>query len=359
MDNILTPSWLAQNARMRQPRELPPELRARPFTVAEARAAGLSRRRTRARDLVDPCYGVRVSAATPDSLLERVSALNAVTTAVVSHLSAAGLWGFPLPPAAANRAGVHLTSPPGQRAVRRKNVVGHQQALGPGEIVAGARVSCTSPLRTWFDLAGELSLDDLVIAGDYLLRRKNPLTTLCELDDYLAGKPGKPGYRTALRARALLRAGTDSPKETELRLLLIRHGLPEPGINVPMFDETGGWIQDPDLSYEREKIAIQYDGGHHASPTQRRSDIFRDENARDAGWHVVVLTQWDLTPFAPGMEPSAVVRVRAALTDRGWSPAPAPKPSLRPTLSRPRPSHLTQMAAKPAGIAAIAAKSPQ
>jgi hypothetical protein len=89
-----------------------------------------------------------------------------------------------------------------------------------------------------------------------------------------------------------------------------------------MFDETGRWIQDPDLSFEKQKIAIQYDGGHHATPAQRRSDIFRDEDARDAGWRVVVLTQWHLTPFAPGTEP-AVTRVRDALTERGWNPAPA------------------------------------
>lgn len=304
--------------------------------MAEARTAGLSRRRTRAQDLVTPCYGVRATAAIPDSLLKRVHALTAVTGAVVSHLSAAALWGFPLPRALENLAVVHLTSRPGRRAVRHKNVVGHQQALEPEEIVSGARVSCTSPLRTWFDLAGILSLDELIIAGDFLLRRRNPLTTLDRLDAFLAGKQGRPGYRRAMRARSLIRAGTDSPKETELRLLLIRHGLPEPGINVPMFDETGGWIQDPDLSYEQEKVAIQFDGGHHATPAQRRSDIFRDENARDAGWRVVVLTQWHLTPFAPGMEPSAVTRVRAALSERGWTPASVPKPGRR-RRARPTP----------------------
>jgi hypothetical protein len=132
-----------------------------------------------------------------------------------------------------------------------------------------------------------------------------------------------------MQARTLMRAGTGSPKETELRLLLLRHGLPEPGINVPIFDETGRWIQDPDMSYEEQKIAIQYDGGHHATPGQRRSDIFRDEDARDAGWRVVVLTQWHLTPFASGMEPSAVTRVRAALTEHGWNPAPAEVPKGR------------------------------
>ncbi|WP_261382384.1 hypothetical protein [Arthrobacter sp. UKPF54-2] len=167
-----------------------------------------------------------------------------------------------------------------------------------------------------------LSLDDVVIAGDFLLRRRNPLATVAELDSYLAGKRGTRGFRRAMRARELVRAGTDSPKETELRLLLLRHGLPEPEINVPMFDETGGWVQDPDLSYETEKVAFQYDGGHHATPAQRRSDIFRDERARDAGWRVVVLTQWDLTPFAPGLEPTAVTRVRSALVERGWTVAP-------------------------------------
>jgi len=127
----------------------------------------------------------------------------------VSQLSAAVLWGFPLPQALENLAVIHLTSRPGQRAVRHKNVVGHQQALEPEEIVTGVKVSCTSPLRTWFDLAGILSLDDLVITGDFLLRRRNPLTTIHELDAFLAGKQG---CRRAVQARSLIRADTDSPQ---------------------------------------------------------------------------------------------------------------------------------------------------
>ena len=305
---------------MRHPPDLPRHLLSQPFTVAQARSAGLSRRRTRAADLMSPCHGVRATAGADEGLLERVRALACVTGAVVSHLSAAVLWGFPLPAAAQFLRVIHLTVQPGQRAVRRKGVVGHQQSLRPDEITTGRQVACTSPLRTWFDLAGILGLDELVAAGDFLLRRRNPLTTQPELDAYLDGKQGLPGYRRAMRARALIRENTDSPKETELRLLLVRHGLPEPGINVPIFDQFGGWIQDPDLSYEHENVAIQYDGAHHATPAQRRSDIFRDETARDAGWRVVVLTQWDLTPFAPGMEPAAVTRVRAALQERGWAP---------------------------------------
>lgn len=311
---------------MRPLSELPAQLRNQPFTVAQARAAGLSRRRTRARDLISPCHGVRTAATPQDTSLERLRALAAVTGAVVSHLSAAVLWGFPLPFSRENLKAVHLTCGPGKRAVRHKDVVGHQQSLGPDEIVAGVWVSCTSPLRTWFDLAGMLSLDDVVMAGDFLLRRRNPLTTVDALDEFLARKRGRAGYRRAMRARSLMRANTDSPKETELRLLLVRHGLPEPGVNVPILDENGCWIQDPDLSYQQERIAIQYDGAHHANPAQRRSDIFRDENARDAGWRVVVLTQRDLDPVAPGLEPTSVTRVRRALSERGWTPAPGRSP---------------------------------
>ncbi|PNH85060.1 hypothetical protein [Arthrobacter sp. AFG20] len=306
---------------MPRPRPLPPALQAQPFTIRQATDAGLTRRRTRALDLASPCHGVRAPAAVEITLLIRARGLALATGAVVSHLSAAALWGFPLPLRFEDHKTIHLTSRGGARAVRRKSVCGHRLPLAEDEISDGRYVACTSPLRTWFDLAGILSLQDLVIAGDFLLRRKSPLSTPDALDSFLEGKKGRAGYPKAMKARVLIRANTDSPKETELRLLLTAAGLPEPGINVPMFDGTGGWIQDPDMSYEDFKIAIQYDGGHHAAPAQRRSDIYRDENARSLGWLVVVLTQLDLDPFAPGIEPSAVTKVRAALTSRGWKRA--------------------------------------
>lgn len=237
------------------------------------------------------------------------------------RLGLSGGAGFEIGGKATGREAIHVTCQPGEGSVRRKNTVGHQSVLTPDEITTGRHLRCTSPLRTWFDLAGILNLDELVIAGDFLFRRKNALSTQAALDSYLATKAGRPGYRRAIQARTLIRANTDSPKETELRLLLVRSGLPEPAINMPLFDETGGWVQDPDMSYEEFKVALQYDGGHHATPAQRRSDIFRDENARGLGWLVLVLTQWDLDSFKPGLEPRAATRVRAALSSRGWTPA--------------------------------------
>ncbi len=291
-----------------------------PFTVAEGIEAGLTRRRTRAADLMSPCHGVRQSLGTDNTLLERVRALTTAAGAIASHTTAAALWGFPLPLTLQDHTIIHLTRQAGNRAVRRRGVAGHQAQLRPDEVTQGRLLACTSPLRTWFDLALILGEEDLVIAGDHLFRRSNPLATTQGLDAYLETRKGAPGYRKAVLARDRMRTGTDSPKETEVRLLLIRHGLPEPEINLPIFDGTGGWVQDPDMSYGEFKIAIQYDGGHHATPAQRRSDISRDENALEAGWRVVRLTQLDLDIRDAHDVPRAVTRVRKALLERGWTP---------------------------------------
>jgi len=269
---------------------------------------------------MSPCHGVRQPVGTDNILLERVRALSAATKAIASHTTAAGLWGIPLPLTLQDHALIHLTRQPGARAVRRRGVVGHERRLRPDEITQGRLVVCTSALRTWFDLASILGDEELVIAGDHLLRRRDPLTCFEELDAYLETKQGASGYRSAMRARSLMRSGTDSPKETEVRLLLTMHGLPEPGINVPIFDETGVWVQDPDMSYPEYKISIQYDGGHHATPAQRRSDIRRDDDALELGWRVVRLTQLDLEIRDPQGVPRAVTRVRKALLERGWIP---------------------------------------
>lgn len=319
MDNARAPRAMLQNRSMRRSGSLPERLLEGPFTLSQARDAGVSKRRTRARDLAIPCRGVRRSAGGDDSLLERVRALVAITGAVASHLTAAALWGFPLPLSLQDHAVIHLTHRKGHRAVRRVGVCGHQSDLRGDEVTQGRFIACTSPLRTWFDLALILDEDDLVIAGDHLLRRQNPYASPKELDKYLASRQGCAGYRKAMCARNRMRTGTDSAKETEVRLLLIKHGLPEPGINLPIFDGTGRWIQDPDMSYEELKIAIQYDGGHHASPVQRRRDITRDEDALELGWRVVRLTQVDLDSCEHGGEPRAVARVRRALKERGWT----------------------------------------
>lgn len=182
----------------------------------------------------------------------------------------------------------------------------------------GRLFAATSPERTWTDLASSLSVDELIVAGDYLVRRREPLSAVLALTDrvkQMGARRGVIALREALRG---IRPGTDSAKETELRLLLIRSGLPEPSINVAILDQMDLWVQDPDMSYQDLKIALQYDGGHHITEFQRRSDILRDDRAAELGWLVLKFSQLDLMPRGPNWEPTGVAKTRHALQSRGW-----------------------------------------
>lgn len=240
-----------------------------------------------------------------------------VPGSVVGFSTAAALWQIPLPDRLSPGT-VHLIRPPGSRACRRGSIKGHVLELDESEISEGSLLRATSPERTWFDLARELALDELIIAGDYLVRRQSPLSSTGKLIRFLDGKGGRPGITKAKEAMEWIRPRTDSPKETELRLLLLRAGLPEPAINVAILDDDGQWVQDPDMSYPDLKIAMQYDGGHHITEMQRRSDIARDDRAAELDWLVLKYCQPDLIAGPNGHEANAVRKTRRALNQRGW-----------------------------------------
>ena len=97
--------------------------------------------------------------------------------------SAARLWSAPLPGWLEEDWRIHLARRRGRSTPRRVNVVGHQLALLPDEVVELDGVRLTSPARTWLDLASVLSADDLVVAGDSMV---------CEHGRGVSRPPGSP-----------------------------------------------------------------------------------------------------------------------------------------------------------------------
>lgn len=165
------------------------------------------------------------------------------------------------------------------------------------------------PAIAWAQLASWLTLDELVIAGDHLVRRKRPLETLDALSIAATGI-----RRGGLFARAALldvRKGTDSPRESETRLLLVRGGLPEPIIGHTVFHD-GYFVGTPDLAYVDEKIAIEYQGSvHRLDKDVFEDDIIRRELFERAGWKVILITATRLRrPASLVAEVGAVLRER-------------------------------------------------
>jgi very-short-patch-repair endonuclease len=78
------------------------------------------------------------------------------------------------------------------------------------------------------------------------------------------------------RTSLLVRSRVDSVKETDVRLVLVASGLPEPEVNGTIADGRGRFLARGDLVYRGLRIVIEYDGWHHdRSADQRRRDILR------------------------------------------------------------------------------------
>lgn len=300
---------------VRVPQPLPPNLRSRPFAVAANGGAGISRQSARASDLASPFRGIRAPASDEGFLaLCRAYAVRMSAAEYFSHATAAALHGLPLPRSVERDSTLHVSTP--GRPPRVHGVVGHRNSHGSAHVVVVNGLRASSPVDTWRALAGILSLDDLIAAGDALVRRENPPSTLVELADAVAGNPNRRGSRALARAFALVRERADSPRETRTRLLIVRDGMPEPMVNPKIVNEYGAFLGYGDLVYFAYKILIEYDGETHFSQKQVYRDIERLDALAAAGWRIVRLnkTHSDLM---------VISKVKAALTAAGWVPGAA------------------------------------
>ncbi len=164
-------------------------------------------------------------------------------------------------------------------------------------------------------LAGVLSIDELVVAGDFLVRRKRPLSTLPLLREAVARMARMRGASRLRQAVQEVRPGTDSPPESRVRLVIVRSGLPEPTVGHTVIDTDGYFVGTPDLAYIPERIAIEYEGdGHRTDARVFRDDIARRELFEIAGWRVLRVTSDDLRDTVHLVE-----RVRRLLAQRRFS----------------------------------------
>lgn len=200
----------------------------------------------------------------------------------LSHL-AAGMW-WKLEGVVAYQPHILL---PHERRVDLVGVVVHRtRRLLDDEVTVRKGLRITSVARTLVDLAGLLPRRVLELVLDDALRRR--IVTLDQLRRCLDSR-GPNGVRGwgALDRLVRERVGTEptgSGKETTFRRGLIRRGLPLPVAQYRIVDGSGRFIARPDFAYPELKLAIEIDGGGHATLSQRRSDSRRQNRLVVAGW---------------------------------------------------------------------------
>ncbi len=299
---------------------LPQPIRDRPFSVAEAEHRGVPPGRLRGRDLDAPFSGVRLrkgSTGLPEPWAS--FAVRMPPRQFYSHVTAARIHGLPLPRRLSDNATLDVMVEIPHQCPRMPGVRGHRTKAGSVAVGTHDGFRVASPVDTWRQLSTVLSLDDLVAVGDALVRRKEPFATMAQLRKAVIRHERHRGARNLREAFDLVRPGVDSPRETTLRLILVRGGLPEPEVNGILLGAKGTKIATGDLVYRQHKVLVEYDGEQHRTdPEQYTWDIERLDRIRAEGWHVIRINKTHLR----GSTSRIVSKVENALRAAGWSPTP-------------------------------------
>ncbi|MDT5149002.1 MAG: hypothetical protein QOI01_735 [Mycobacterium sp.] len=253
----------------------------RPFIASEALAAGIVKKHQLRREFLGLLPDVYVDADVELTLELRATAvwLWSHRQGVIAGLTAAGLHGAkwvddPLP---IELIWSNARRPPGVRVFDLR--------LAADELTARGLMRVTTPARTAFDIGRRGRLDHAVARLDALGN-----ATRFAADDVVAlaaRHRGARGLRQLPTALELYDPGAASPKETWLRLLLIRAGFPRPQSQIPAVGVSGRQYY-LDMGWEDLMVAVEYDGDQHRlDRRQFVKDILRLEELRDLGWIVV------------------------------------------------------------------------
>ena len=266
---------------------IPIALRRRPFTLAEAREAGISRKHLTGRSwrrLGSQLYCWTGWLEDPWGLLEAWQR-RLPPDAVFGGLTAAWLWRVGANPARPIEAIVPITS--GARS--RPGLTVRRAMLEDGEAteIRGFRVTTLG--KTLCDVCARLPEIEALIALDMAVFTEQMTSTA--IGRYADGVRGRPGARRMCQLAAVA-AAAESPMETRLRWLLLKSNLPQPAVQIDLRDTEGRFVGRADLYYPARRLVIEYDGLNHRD--RLAEDNRRQNQLIKAGFTLLRFTASDL-----------------------------------------------------------------
>jgi hypothetical protein len=189
-----------------RPPLIPRELTRGPFTIVEARRAGLQRWHLEGTSWRRLRHGAYIWAGLSETPVMRLEAarLRGPASMAFSGKTAAWLHGLDVPCDA-----IETIRPEDDR-----------------DVVVRRGFRTTSLPRTIFDLSSRLSLVEAVVIADQALHLR--LARRAELSGWIDSRSGRKGVRRARQVIELAEVGAESPMESRLRMLLVLNGLPRP-----------------------------------------------------------------------------------------------------------------------------------
>jgi very-short-patch-repair endonuclease/predicted transcriptional regulator of viral defense system len=246
------------------------------------------------------------STPTPESRL-MAAVLACGPDAVLSHRSAAALWGFIEP----SDGPVHVTA--GNRRGRApEGIAAHRNAsLGPGDRTVLHNVPCTSVPRLMLDLAAELSIGELkgaVAQAEVKKRLRHPLVR--EQIRRHRGRRGVAILRVVLDGIHPDTKRTRSELEVLFLAMCTTARIPRPEVNTKL--RVAGRRLEVDFLWRQAGLIVEADSRRfHDTYSAFVTDREREQKLQLAGWRVSHCTweQVERNPRALGQTISALIRL--------------------------------------------------
>lgn len=200
-------------------------------------------------------------------LRARAAVAAARTPVLVSHRSAAEVWGLPVVGVRDER--VHLTFTGTSGGVSRGDLARHVTRV-PLEAVVVDGLRVTDVARTVLDLARTCGFLAGVVAGDAALR--TGLVTSERLEAEVVTASRGRGVRVARDVLGFVDARSESPGESLSRVRMAELGLPAPELQHVVRDGHG-FVARVDFWWEGARVVGEFDG---------RSKYGFDDDARTA-----------------------------------------------------------------------------
>ncbi|MGO1316528.1 MAG: hypothetical protein ACTMIR_05790 [Cellulomonadaceae bacterium] len=209
---------------------------------------------------------------------------------VISHTSAALLWGLPL--IGAGRT--HVTRPVRPSGTHARDVIRHTTVLGEEDVVEHLGVRVTTLARTVADCALLLPPVDALIIADAALH-VGAERDLCL--DRLSARGRVRGARRAEEILLLADDGAESPGESRARFPILAAGIAMPATQVRTDTPNGTYWSD--LGIEEAGLLVEYDGAEKYTAQGSATAAVLRERRRDhdlerAGWRMLHVDNQDL-----------------------------------------------------------------
>jgi hypothetical protein len=169
-------------------------------------------------------------------------------------------------------------------------VIVRNERFQPDEITSLGGMAVATPARAGFDLARHLGGATAVAHLDALAHTTR--ITKQDLMSLVDRYPGARGIRGARLLIDMMDGGAESPKESWLRVVLIKAGLPTPTTQIRV--AGGQFVAYLDMGWEHLMVALEYDGDHHRTDREQYvKDVRRAEMLERLGWHIVRVIKED------------------------------------------------------------------